>query len=310
VDLAEDILDVVGAVDFVFFPVAMDFKRLDVEAMADGAMAVCFINGAIRTSEQREMAQLLRRKSQILIAYGSCSCQGGVPGMMNAGDHARMLQWVYEDSPTTHNPERVRPQTHSHMPEGELELPSLDESVKSLDQTVRVDYYIPGCAPPVRLLKDAVSNILAGNLPPTGSVLAPDLALCHDCPRLDSKPDNPSIKAFKRPHLVEIDPDKCLLAQGLLCLGPSTRSGCDAACVRGNMPCSGCLGGVSRTLDQGLASLCAVASLIDANQEVEIDAAIASIPDPVGTFHRYGLPGAQIHRRRDAARDGNGGTQS
>ena len=32
VDLAEKILDVVGAVDIVFWPVALDFKRADVEA--------------------------------------------------------------------------------------------------------------------------------------------------------------------------------------------------------------------------------------------------------------------------------------
>jgi F420-non-reducing hydrogenase small subunit len=52
VDLAEGILPVVEAVDIVFWPVALDFKREDVEKMKDGEMAVCFINGAIRSSEQ------------------------------------------------------------------------------------------------------------------------------------------------------------------------------------------------------------------------------------------------------------------
>ena len=49
VDLAEGILDVVDAVDIVFWPVAMDFKRSDVEAMPDGSILVSLINGAIRT---------------------------------------------------------------------------------------------------------------------------------------------------------------------------------------------------------------------------------------------------------------------
>ena len=50
VDLAEGILKVVEAVDIVFWPVALDFKRSDVEAMPDGAIDVSFINGAIRMS--------------------------------------------------------------------------------------------------------------------------------------------------------------------------------------------------------------------------------------------------------------------
>jgi F420-non-reducing hydrogenase small subunit len=61
VDLAEDVLKVVEAVDIVFWPVALDFKRSDVEAMKDGELAACFVNGAIRTSEQEEMAELLRK---------------------------------------------------------------------------------------------------------------------------------------------------------------------------------------------------------------------------------------------------------
>ena len=78
VDLAEAILDVVEAVDIVFWPCAMDFKREDVEAMEDGEMAVCFVNGAIRTSEQREMAELCRRKAGLVVAFGACSHSGGM----------------------------------------------------------------------------------------------------------------------------------------------------------------------------------------------------------------------------------------
>ena len=63
VDLDEEILSVVGAVDIVFWPVALDFKTKDVEAMPDGSILATFINGAIRNSDQLEMAQLLRAKS-------------------------------------------------------------------------------------------------------------------------------------------------------------------------------------------------------------------------------------------------------
>jgi len=290
VDLAEDILGVVDAIDFVFFPVAMDFKRQDVEAMEDDEMTVCFINGAIRTSEQREMAELLRRKSLFLIAYGSCSYMGGIPGLANLYSREQIMQFVYHDSPSTANPEGNRPQTAFKAPEGDLELPSLDREVKTLDQVVDVDYYIPGCAPPTALLKAAVEALLSGELPPKGSVLAPDKALCEDCPRIDTKPDEPLITAFKRPWEIEIDHDKCLLAQGLLCLGPATRGGCGHVCINGNMPCTGCMGPVSRVHDHGAAILTALASLIDSNDEKEIEDVLDGIPDPAGTFYRYGLP--------------------
>lgn len=297
VDLAEDILDVVANIDFVFFPVAMDFKRADVEAMVDGEMAVCFINGAIRTSEQREMAELLRRKSQILIAYGSCSYMGGVPGLANVQDLESIMQLVYHDNTSTENPQNIRPKANVKVSQGNLHLPTLDESVKTLCQTVPVDYYLPGCSPPVALLKDAVGAILSGNLPPKGAVLAPDKTLCEDCPRIDTKPDKLLISKFRRPHEINIDPQQCLLAQGLLCLGVATRSGCDAACVKGNMPCTGCMGPVSRVRDHGAAALSALASIVDADDETKISTVLEAIPDPVGTFYRYGLPASLLFQK-------------
>lgn len=48
VDLNEGLLTVAEAVDIVFWPVAMDFKRKDVEALGDGEIAVSFINGGVR----------------------------------------------------------------------------------------------------------------------------------------------------------------------------------------------------------------------------------------------------------------------
>ena len=63
VDLEENILKVVDAVDIILWPCAMDFKKRDIEAMDDGSIAVAFINGAVRMSEQEEWVHLLRKKS-------------------------------------------------------------------------------------------------------------------------------------------------------------------------------------------------------------------------------------------------------
>ena len=83
VDLAEGILDVVAAVDIILWPVALDFKYKDIEAMEDGSIAVSFINGAIRTEEQEHVAKLLRKKSGLVVAFGSCSSLGGIPALAN-----------------------------------------------------------------------------------------------------------------------------------------------------------------------------------------------------------------------------------
>ncbi len=296
VDLAEDILKVVEAVDINFWPVALDFKRADVEAITDGELAVSFINGAIRSSEQYEMVQMLRAKSQAVVAFGSCAHLGGIPGLANTFDREALFNEAYANVPSIDNENGITPQTEIDVKEGKLTLPLLWDTVKTLDQVIKVEYYLPGCPPPVKLIKGAVDAIVSGQLPPPGAVLAPDIALCDECDRRDTKPDKLAIKEFKRPHATDIDPDKCLLAQGLLCLGPVTRQGCGAACVKCNMPCTGCMGPISRVHDYGTKALSAMASLADSNDDKEIEEILAKIVDPVGTFYRYSLPASLLHR--------------
>jgi F420-non-reducing hydrogenase small subunit len=297
VDLAEAVLDVVAAVDIAFWPVALDFKRQDVEAMPDGSILATFLNGAIRTSEQEEMAHLLRRKSKLLVAFGACSQLGGIPGLANLFEREDILRAAYCESPTTVNPEGLLPLTHSKDDGHTVELPVFQESVRTLDQVVAVDYYVPGCPPTPRMFRNALQTLLSGELPAKGTVLAPDIALCEECPRTDSKPQRLSIAEFKRPQEVLIDENTCLLAQGVVCLGPATRSGCEALCIKGNMPCTGCCGPTSRVRDQGAKILSALASLLESKEESEIDRILATIPDPVGTFYRYSLPASLLRRK-------------
>ncbi|MDD2709887.1 MAG: oxidoreductase [Verrucomicrobiae bacterium] len=297
VDLAEGILDVVKAVDIVFWPVAMDFKRKDVEAMPDGAILATLLNGAVRSGEQEEMVRLLRRKSKLLIAYGSCAHTGGIPGLANQFSREEILKFVYQESPSTANEKNTRPQTRFAEEGRETHLPELHQVVRSLDQVVEVDYYLPGCPPTPNLLKNALGVLLSGKLPPKGAVLAPETALCNECPRKDSKPQDVAFKEFKRPHLARIETDKCILAQGFMCMGPATRAGCGAQCVQGNMPCTGCFGATSRVRDQGAKMLSSVCSNIDPKEEPEIDKVLEGIPDPVGTFYRYGLARSLLRRK-------------
>jgi F420-non-reducing hydrogenase small subunit len=297
VDLAEDILGVVEAVDIVFWPCAMDFKKKDVEAMPDKSIVATFLNGAIRTSEQEEMVRLLRRKSQFMIAYGACSAMGGIPGLANQFRLEQLVQFAYQDAPSMVNDEKTRPLPSSTHEGHELHLPVLREVVRTLDQVVDVDYYMAGCPPTPKLTKAAVGALLSGNLPPKGTVLAPDIALCDECPRKASKPVDVAFTEFKRPHQAIIDPEKCILAQGFICMGPATRGGCEAVCIQGNMPCSGCFGPTSRVKDQGAKILSSVASNVEPREAGAIDQVLAGIPDPVGTFYRYGLASSLLRRK-------------
>lgn len=301
VDLAEGILGLVEAVDIVFWPVAMDFKKSDVAALPDKGLAATLLNGAIRTSEQEEMAHLLRRKSQYLIAYGACACSGGIPGLANLYSREQVLRYVYEDAPSVANESKTRPQLEFRDDGQTLELPEIRNVVRSLDQVVDVDYYIPGCPPTPRITQAAIDALLSGKLPAKGSVLAPDLALCSECPRRDTKPADLSFAHFSRPHEIMLDPAKCMLAQGVVCMGPATRAGCEAVCPVGNMPCTGCFGPTSRVRDQGAKMLSSLCANIAAKDDADIDRVLDGIPDPVGTFYRYGLPESLLRRKADLA---------
>jgi F420-non-reducing hydrogenase small subunit len=74
--IGDKILKLAEVADIVFWPVGLDFKYADVEKMPDKSIDACLFNGAIRTSENEHMAKVLRTKSKMMIAYGSCAYEG------------------------------------------------------------------------------------------------------------------------------------------------------------------------------------------------------------------------------------------
>ena len=112
------------------------------------------------------------------------------------------------------NEAKTRPQNAFQNNGHTVTLPEFRQVVRALDQVVDVDFYIPGCPPTPKMTKAAIGALLEGRLPPKGSVLGPDVALCEQCPRKASKPADLGFTGFKRPHQVVLDPNLCLLAQG------------------------------------------------------------------------------------------------
>ncbi len=180
--------------------------------------------------------------------------------------------------------------------EGTLHLPVFYDTLRTLDQTVAVDYYLPGCPPEADRIWDAVTAILENKLPAPGSVIGDDTTVCDTCPR---KRSEKKIKQFKRTWEIVPDEETCLLEQGLLCCGLATRAGCGALCPQVNSPCIGCYGPNNNVPDFGARLMSAVASVIDSDKPEEIDRIIEEgIPDPVGTFYRFSMAHSLLRRKK------------
>jgi F420-non-reducing hydrogenase small subunit len=298
-DIEAKILEVADFFDLVFWPCAMDFKYDDVRKMQDKEITLTLFNGAIRSDENYEIAKLLREKSVVLCAFGSCASEGCIPGLANFTDKQAIMDYVYKNSPSLEAGSTVVPQTEYKVPEGTVHIPNLWNTVRTLPQVVDVDYIIPGCPPQsdqIAAVIDAVVDILKNGkpLPPKGTVLgASDKCCCDECKR---QRNVKKIKKFIRPFEIVTDPEICLMEQGMVCLGPATRSGCGAKCVAAGVPCRGCYGLPSNIRDQGAKMASALASVIDSLDEAEVERILDTVADPLGTFYRFSLPASLLRR--------------
>ncbi len=302
-NIGEKILDVDANFEVVFWPVAMDAKYKDVEAMPDKSILLTLFNGGIRNSENEEIAHLLRRKSQILVAFGSCASEGCIPGLANLSSPKDIFNTVYQ-SVSTNNPDKTQPQYQYQMPEGILYTPEFYPVLKTLDQVVEVDYYMPGCPPEshqIAAVIDLVIKVLHGEatLPPPGTTIgAGPSTVCDDCAR---QRNVKTINKFVRiQDLDHPDPVLCLLEQGIPCNGPATRNGCGALCPSAGAQCIGCYGPADGVLDYGARLVTSFASVIDSNDPEEIDRILDGIPDPVGQFYRFNLAGSLLRAGKPA----------
>ncbi len=307
-NINEKILDVDANFEVAFWPVAMDAKYKDVEALPDKAILLTLFNGGIRNQENEEIAQLLRRKSQILVAFGSCATEGCIPGLANLSKPQDIFDAAYT-SISTDNPHNIRPNFHTSVPEGELHIPVFYPVLRTLDQVVPVDYYMPGCPPEshqIAAVVDLVIKVLHGEatLPPIGTTIGAGAStVCDDCPR---QRNVKTITQFKRIQDVEhLDPALCLLEQGIPCNGPATRQGCGALCPQAGAQCIGCYGPAEGVLDYGARLIASYASVIDSNDPAEIERILDGIPDPAGQFYRFNLAGSLLRASKFAWK-GNG----
>ncbi|MCD6331122.1 MAG: hypothetical protein J7L80_02855 [Thermoplasmata archaeon] len=151
----EKLLDLLDDIEIVFWPCATDFKYEDLEKMPDKSIDIAFYNGAIRTSENEEIAKLLRKKAKLMVAYGSCAIEGCVIGLANLYSKEEIFKTVYLENETTPNKEKIIPKEKSN----DLKLPEFLPHLKVLSDVVKVDAVIPGCPPTKHVLEEALEAI-------------------------------------------------------------------------------------------------------------------------------------------------------
>ncbi len=265
VDLADRLVDALDILDVVFWaPTVADVKYKDLENMEDGSIDLAFVDGMVRLDEHEHMIKTLRKKSKTLVAFGACAALGGIPSMANMHTKEEIFQEVYFNTPSTDNPDEILPQV-SFLEQGkfDLTLPKFLDKVKCVDDVAEVDYYVGGCPPHHDFIAKIVEKIVKNELPEKGSWITSGKSVCDFCPK------NPGTISMHRQKIETIkrttdlpDPDRCLLEQGYLCLGPMTQGDCNALCTKVNMPCRGCGGPIPGIKDFGAKAISAIGSML------------------------------------------------
>jgi F420-non-reducing hydrogenase small subunit len=258
VDMGERLLDVLNLVDFVHIPVLMDHKYFgqtgDGQHLAIPEADVGIISGGIRNEEHLEVALEMRKQCKLIIALGTCATHGGIPALSNSYANPDLLVRYYSTESTT--PAERLPSDG---------IPPLLDSAYALDEKIKVDVYLPGCPPHSDQIFGALVALLEGKAPALRGK-----SVCDTCPTIrEGKGQLKQLQRFlQKPKFTPgepIDRMRCLLEQGILCMGPVTRAGCGGdsvipRCISARVPCRGCYGPVRHDGNQRLDMLNALAS--------------------------------------------------
>ncbi len=200
------LLPVLPALEIVYWPAVVDFKLDSLKARADGEIVVGFIEGSIRTAQDLAMVKLMRQKSAIVVALGSCACYGNVAGLANQWSIDECIDRKY-NTVESKSSGGGKPTQH---------VPDFESKIVNVDTVISVDAYMAGCPPKPEQIFSAVGFLLGQKPFPMN-----DLAFCNDC---------------------SLNQSGCLLDAGKLCYGPVTSIGCTMKCPNGGNPCVGCFG--------------------------------------------------------------------
>jgi len=298
----ERLIDISNKYDIIYWNAAVDAKNDLLESVREIDIGIYM--GIIRTDYHLELIKTLREKTRILVAYGTCSVYGDIPGLSALIKSSRLLNDIKNTVTTTHYSEENISSS--------ISLPRLLDSVYTVIQVVNPDIIVPGC-PPSEESNDELINILLkiepGYKPGGVIVLGEDRSLCYICPRKPEDFHRIVMPGIYRLHEVKLDERKCFLEQGVICLGPATRAACKTPCIKNNFPCTGCMGPAPGVEDTGLKLISSISSILLVDREKELlEKGLAKqldkIVDPMGLFYRYTLPVSLVKKISEKERFG------
>ena len=147
-DLHEKLLDLLISNELVYSPVLADMKEPQ-------ACDLALVEGSIRNREDVKRIKALRASARILVSLGTCAVFGGVAGLGNAHSAGELIEEAYPDT---------QDQAHN---------PRLLPRVFPVDSVVKIDYYLPGCPPPLEVVSDFLDALITGKPPQVN-----DLPVC------------------------------------------------------------------------------------------------------------------------------------
>lgn len=256
-NIGEPLVELLSKLEFVHIPVLIDNKYFG--QLGDGTHLeipeadVGIVSGGCANLEHKEVLEEMRNKCKVLIALGTCATHGGLPALINSWG----MDSAFEEAFTTKTTDAGGVIPNQVVPK------PLDR-VYALDEVVKIDLMIPGCPPNPAHIAGAVTALLEDR-----EVQLPTKSVCDTCPtKREGKGNVKSVKRFI--ENAEFDPEqgidemRCLLEQGLMCMGPVTAAGCARngapSCIATRVPCRGCFGPVQKDGNQLLDMMNALAS--------------------------------------------------
>jgi len=148
VNLEEEILDLIGAVDVVEWREGMSEQSHEYD--------IAIIEGSITRPENEERLKLIRTRAKLLIALGACATIGGINKLKNNFNMEDVKKCVYGNK---------------------AGMPHLDtENTKAVDEVVEVDCKIHGCPIDRKEFTTIIKSLLSGKKPEI-----PEYPVCVEC---------------------------------------------------------------------------------------------------------------------------------